>query len=112
MNIFNKFKINYNQKLFDDFLINNNQEGARSLLKEIKFFSNKIEENTSIYKALHDAKTRLYLYKQKEDESLEDHIHNFKDLVGTIEHYWGAFSMINNSHSTKQIRIKNKDKRC
>lgn len=82
------------------------------LLKEIKFFSNKIEENTSIYKALHDAKTRLYLYKQKEDESLEDHIHNFKDLVGTIEHYWGAFSMINNSHSTKQIRIKNKDKRC
>ena len=36
MNILNKFKINYNQKLFDDFLINNNQEEARLLLKEIK----------------------------------------------------------------------------
>ena len=59
------------------------------LLKEIKILGNKIEENTSIYEALHDAKTRLFLYKQKEDESLADHVRNFKDLVGTIEHYGG-----------------------
>jgi len=36
MNIINKFKINYNQKLFDDLLINNKQEEARLMLKEIK----------------------------------------------------------------------------
>ena len=59
------------------------------LLKEIKTLRNKVEENTSIYEALHDAKTRLYLYKQKEDESLADHVQNFKDLVATIEHYGG-----------------------
>lgn len=36
MNIINKFKINYNQKLFDDFVLNNKSEEARSLLKETK----------------------------------------------------------------------------
>ena len=36
MNIINKFKINYNQKLFDDYLINNKKEEARLLLKESK----------------------------------------------------------------------------
>jgi hypothetical protein len=36
MNIINKFKINYNQKLFDDFVLNNKLEEALSLLKETK----------------------------------------------------------------------------
>ena len=36
MNIINKFKINYNQKLFDDFVTNNKLEEALSLLKETK----------------------------------------------------------------------------
>ena len=33
------------------------------LLKEIKILGNKIEENTSIYEALHDAKAKLFSYK-------------------------------------------------
>lgn len=40
------------------------------LLKEIKVFGNKIEENTSQYEALHSVKTKLIAYCQTEDESL------------------------------------------
>ena len=36
MNIFNKFKVNYNLKLLDDFVLNNNKEEIFSLLKETK----------------------------------------------------------------------------
>ena len=36
MNIFNKFKVNYNLKLLDDFVLNNNKEDIFSLLKETK----------------------------------------------------------------------------
>ena len=59
------------------------------LLKEIKILSNKVEEHTSIYEALYDTKARLFSYKQKVDKSLADHVRNFKDIVGTIEHYGG-----------------------
>ena len=36
MNIFNKFKVNYNLKLLDDFVLNNNKDEIFSLLKETK----------------------------------------------------------------------------
>ena len=36
MNIFNKFKVNYNLKLLDDFILNNKKEEIFSLLKENK----------------------------------------------------------------------------
>ena len=36
MNIFNKFKVNYNFKLLDDFVLNNNKEEIFSLLNETK----------------------------------------------------------------------------
>ena len=36
MNIFNKVKVNYNLKLLDDFVLNNNKEEIFSLLKETK----------------------------------------------------------------------------
>ena len=36
MNIFNKFKVNYNLKLLDDFVLNNNKDQIFSLLKETK----------------------------------------------------------------------------
>ena len=42
MNIINKFKINYNQKLFDDFITNNRLDEALSLLKETKFKNQEI----------------------------------------------------------------------
>jgi len=42
MNIINKFKINYNQKLFDDLITNNRSEEALSLLKETKFKNQEI----------------------------------------------------------------------
>ena len=55
MNIINKFKINYNQKLFDDLLINNKQEEARSMLKEIKV------KNKELF--FHLLKHFIYKYK-------------------------------------------------
>ena len=59
------------------------------LLKQIKILGNKVEENTSINEALYDAKAKLFLYKQKEDKTLADHVWNIKDLINTVEHYGG-----------------------
>ena len=60
-----------------------------ALLKEFKTLSNKLEENTSTYDALHEAKVKFYLYQQSEDESLADHMRNFKDLISSIEYHEG-----------------------
>ena len=51
-----------------------------------------MEENTSIYDALDQAKKNYYTYKQGEDESNAQHLINFKNLVGIVEHYGGNFS--------------------
>ena len=39
--------------------------------------------------ALHDAKVKLYTYQQKDDETLAEHIRNFKDLVAVVDYYGG-----------------------
>ena len=52
----NKLKAN---PLYDDF---NNSSDVVTLLKEIKLLANKIEENTSTYDALHEAKSKFYKY--------------------------------------------------
>ena len=59
------------------------------LLTEIERLSNKLEENTSTYNALHEAKVKLFRYQQGEDEWLADHMTNFKDLCSNIEYYDG-----------------------
>ena len=61
-----------------------------ALLKQIKDLSNLVDENTSAYDSLHEAKVKLYTYKQRDDETLADHLQNFKDLVNTVEYYGGT----------------------
>ena len=60
-----------------------------SLIVEIKTLSNRIEENTSIYDVLYEAKVNFYKYQQAEDDSLADYMHNFKDLIINIEYHGG-----------------------
>ena len=60
-----------------------------TLLNEIKILSSKLEENTSVYDALHEAKAKLDQYQQSENDSLVDHMRNFKDLVNSVEYHGG-----------------------
>ena len=69
----NKLKANLQYGQF------NNTINVVTLLKEIKLLSNKIEENTSVYDALHEAKSKFYKYQQGDNETLADHMRNFKD---------------------------------
>ena len=39
-----------------------------------------MEENTSVYDALHEAKTKFYRYQQSDKDTLTDHMYNFKDF--------------------------------
>ena len=73
-------------KSFDDYHADSD---VVSLLKQIKYLSNKIDENSSIYDALHEAKARLYTYRQQDDETVAEHLDNFKDLINSIEYYGG-----------------------
>ena len=79
----NKLKSNTKYSLFDD----NND--VASLLTEIKTLSYQLEENISSWDALHEAKVRLYQYQQSNDESLADHMRNFKSLCSTVEYHGG-----------------------
>ena len=60
-----------------------------TLLIETKTLSNQIEENISSHDALHEAKAKLFQYQQGEDESLADHMDNFKSLCSTIDYRGG-----------------------
>ena len=79
----NKLKSSKHYSNFD------NNSDVAALLKEIKTLSNKIEENTSIYDSLHEAKVKFYRYQQADDDTLADHMRNFKDLCQTIEYHGG-----------------------
>ena len=59
------------------------------LLKEVKMLNYKINDNISPYEALHDAKVKLYTYQQRDDETLAEHVRNFKDLVAVVDYYGG-----------------------
>ena len=99
----NKLKAN---KLYDQF---NSTSDVVTLLKEIKLLSNKIEENTSMYDALHEAKSKFYKYQQGDNESLADHMRNFKDLCSSIE-YHGGDTFFNKDMQEREIRADVKDK--
>ena len=73
------------------------------LKKEIKLLSNKIEENTSAYDTLHKAKSKFYRYQQSENETLADHMRNFKDLCNSIE-YHGGDTFFDNGMKEREIR--------
>ena len=79
----NKLKSNPKYTSFDD------NSDVVSLLTEIKTLSNQLEENVSSYDALHEAKTKLFQYQQSEDESLADHMRNFKALCSTVDYHGG-----------------------
>ena len=79
----NKLKAN---PQYDQF---NNTSDAVTLLKEIKLLSNKIEENTSMFNTIHEAKSKLYKYQQGDNETLADHMRNFKDLCNSIGYHGG-----------------------
>ena len=64
----NKLKSNKNYIEFDT------NSDVATLLTEIKNLSNRIEDNTSVYNALHEAKVNFYKYQQSNDESLADHM--------------------------------------
>ena len=79
----NKLKSNPKYSSFDD------SSDVVTVLIEIKTLSNQIEENVSSYDALHDAKAKLFRYQQGADESLADHMRNFKDLYSSIDYNVG-----------------------
>ena len=60
-----------------------------TLLREKKILSNKLEENTSIYDALHESKIKFYRYQQADDETFADRMRNFKDLASSVEYHGG-----------------------
>ena len=93
----NKLKAN---PKYDTF---NNASDVVTLLKEIKLLSNKIDENTSMYDALHEAKAKFYRYQQADNESLADHMRNFKDLCNSIE-YHGGDTFFDNGMKEREIR--------
>ena len=98
----NKLKAN---PKYDDF---NNSSDVVTLLKEVKLLSNKIEENASAYDALHKAKTKLYRYQQGDNESLADHMRNFKDLCNSVE-YHGGDMFFDETMKDNEIRADAKD---
>ena len=98
----NKLKAN---PKYDDF---NNSSDVVMLLKEIKLLSNKIEENASSYDALHEAKTKLYRYQQGDNDSLADHMRNFKDLCNSVE-YHGGDTFFDETMKENEIRADVKD---
>ena len=79
----NKLKSRPNFTTIDD------TSNVADLLIEIKTLSSKIEDNTSAYDALHEAKVKLFRYQQADDESLADHMRNFKDLCNAVEYHGG-----------------------
>ena len=79
----NKLKASPKFTTFDD------ESDVIMLLTEVKRLSSKYEENTSAYDTLHEAKAKLFKYQQSDDESLADHMTNFKDLCSNIEYYSG-----------------------
>ena len=60
-----------------------------TLLKDIKIISNKMEDNISTYNALHEVKAKLFCYQQLGNETLADHMRNFKNLCNSIEYNGG-----------------------
>ena len=79
----NKLKTNPKYSTFDD------NSDVASLLTEIKTLSNQLEENISSCDALHEAKVKLYQYQQGDDETLADHMRNFKALCSTLDYHGG-----------------------
>ena len=79
----NKLKLSSNYTEFD------NNSDVAALLREIKNLCSKIEENTSVYDALHESKLKFYKYQQGDDETLADHMRNFKDLMNSVEYHGG-----------------------
>ena len=79
----NKLKSSNKYNEFD-----NNCDVA-SLLTEIKKLSSKLEENTSAYDALRESKVKFYRYQQSEEETLANHMRNFKELVSSVEYHGG-----------------------
>ena len=79
----NKLKARNNFDQMDDSC------NVATLLSEIKTLSSKIEESTSAYDALHEAKAKFFKYQQSEDETLADHMRNFKDLCNAVEYHGG-----------------------
>ena len=79
----NELKSNSKYSIF------NNTSDVSTLLTKIKNLSNKIEENTFIYNALHEAKAKFYRFQQSEGETLADHMRNFKDLGNSVDYHGG-----------------------
>ena len=97
-----KLKTLPNFKSFDDV------SNLVQLLKEIKMLNYKINDNISPYEALHDAKVKLYTYQQKYDETLAEHIRNFKDLVAVVD-YYGGYQFYDKRMTEKEME-KDKEK--
>ena len=54
-----------------------------------------------MYEALYDAKTKLFSYQQKEDETLADHVQNVNDLINTVVTY---FIVIDNNKAMSLLK--------
>ena len=88
---------------------NQQYEKSNNTSDVVTLLSNKIEENTSVYDALHEAKSKFYKYQQSDNKTLADHMRNFKDLCNSIE-YHGGDTFFDKDMKEREIRtdIKNK----
>ena len=80
-----QIKLKANPK-FDDM---DNNSNVAVLLTEIKPLSKKTDENTLMYDGLHEAKAKWFRYPQSDDETLADHMWNFKDLCNGVDYHNG-----------------------
>ena len=59
-----------------------------NLLKEIRSITVQFEAHMSAYDGIFEAKCHFFLYKQKLDDTNEDHLRNYKTLVDSIKHFF------------------------
>ena len=79
-----------------------------TLLNEIKTLSSKLDENMSVYDALHKARVKFYQYQQSEEKLLTDHMRNFKNLVSSMEYHSGDI-FFNKDMMEKEVKKDTKN---
>lgn len=87
-----------------DFDVIEDDKNSANLLREVKGISYEYDGHRNPYLALDDAKTKIYKYYQKENDTNVSHFNTFRALVEVIEHHGGN---IGNDDALVNIEIKN-----
>ena len=64
----------------------NKEKDSAAILREINGISYKYDSHRDPYLALNNAKSKFYLYSQKENKTNTVHFNTFKAVVGVVEH--------------------------